>query len=49
MLKKIVEDIICFDIQMVAERIAPERTAPKEAILVENFREICLECPNHDE
>lgn len=42
-----IDEGICFDISMVAEHMAPERTAPDEAIQKENFREICLSCPNH--
>lgn len=48
-LKKKIEDSICFDISMVAEGIAPPRTAPTAAISVENFKEICLNCKNHKE
>lgn len=41
-----IEDGICFDISMVAEGMAPERTAPKEA-RVPGFKEICLNCKEH--
>ncbi len=46
-LKKKIEDSVCFDISMVAEGIAPQRTAPSEAISVEGFQKICLNCKNH--
>lgn len=42
-----IQDILCFDISMVAEELAPVKTAPKEAIEVPNFKAICLNCPNH--
>jgi len=45
--KKIDGDGECFDIAMVAEDNSPERFAPEEARQVENFKEICLKCPNH--
>ena len=41
-----IEDGICFDISMVAEGMAPERTAPKEA-RIPGFKEICLNCREH--
>lgn len=47
LLNKNIEDVICFDISMVAENMAPESTAPKEAIQVKGYKEICLNCPNH--
>jgi len=37
----------CFDIAMVAEDNAPAYTALQEAVTKENFKEICLKCPNH--
>ena len=45
--KEIDGDIECFDIAMVAEGNSPERFAPKEALEVENYKEICLDCKNH--
>lgn len=42
-----IEEEICFDITMVAERMAPEYTAPMEATIIENYRNKCLECENH--
>lgn len=47
LMKEKIDDGICFDISMVAEQMAPERTAPKKAIKTEGFRQICLDCPNH--
>ncbi len=39
----------CFDIHMVVEKLAPKRTAPQQVFEKENWREICLNCPNHRE
>ena len=46
-LKKKIEDSICFDISMVAEGIAPRWTAPDDAVIVDEFERICLNCKNH--
>ena len=37
----------CFDISMVVDDGAPAYTAPAEASEVENFKEVCKNCPNH--
>lgn len=47
LLEREIDDGICFDITMVAERMAPERTAPQEATKIDGYREICLNCINH--
>lgn len=47
LMEKEIEDGICFDISMVAENMAPERTAPEEARNKEGYRDICLKCKNH--
>lgn len=47
LMRKDIADEICFDIHMVVEGAAPIRTAPKDATDVENFKQICLKCPNH--
>lgn len=44
-----IEDVVCFDINMVAEGMAPEHTAPEDATKKTNYKEICLNCPNHRE
>lgn len=44
-----IEDVMCFDICMVAEGLAPARTAPERAVNAEEFKRICLECPKHRE
>jgi hypothetical protein len=46
--KEIDGDGVCFDIAMVAERYStPLPFIPKEAMQKEDWREICLNCPNH--
>lgn len=47
-LKKEISDGECFDISMVAERMAPERTVSREVRSVENYKEICLNCKDHN-
>ncbi|WP_352400136.1 hypothetical protein [Anaerotignum sp.] len=47
LLEREIDDGTCFDITMVAEHMAPERTAPKEATEIKGYREICLNCKNH--
>lgn len=42
-----IENEICFDISMVVDDGAPDWSAPKEALLVPNFKEICTKCPSH--
>lgn len=46
---EIIEDIVCFDICMVSEGLAPERTAPKRAIEKPDMKEICLKCKYHED
>lgn len=40
-------DGLCFDIAMVAEGLSPKSEAPDEVLVIRNFKEICLACPNH--
>ena len=42
-----IDDVICFDIHMVGEGGAPEFTAPRKAVRIPGYRDICLKCPNH--
>ena len=44
---EVVDDYFCFATSMVAEHAAPFRTLPDEVKKIANFREICLNCPNH--
>ena len=41
-----IDEGLCFDICMVAEGVAPERTVQREANKP-NMNEICLECKYH--
>lgn len=47
LLDKEIDDGICFDISLVAEKMAPEYTAPPEAVEIPDYKEKCLECKNH--
>ena len=47
-LQKEISDSECFDISMVAEGMAPEDTVSKEVRNVENYKEICLKCKDHN-
>ncbi len=47
LLKKNIDDGICFDISMVAEHLAPARTMPNEILEIKDYEKICLNCPNH--
>lgn len=49
LMNKEIENERCFDICMVAEGLAPERTAPEEAVKMPDFKNICLECEMHKE
>lgn len=42
-----IDDGVCFDISMVAEKMAPENTAPEEATKIPDYRNICLKCKHH--
>lgn len=42
-----IDDVICFDIHMVVEGVAPEYTAPEKAVRVPGYKDICLKCKNH--
>ena len=45
--KKEIEDIDCLDVQDVADRIRIPSILSKEILEIENFREICWNCPHH--
>lgn len=47
LMREIIEEGVCFDISMVAEGMAPTRTAPEKAVNTADFKRICLECPKH--
>lgn len=44
-----IEDVICFDIHMNVEGLAPDWTIPEAVRKVTGYKEICLKCPNHRE
>lgn len=43
-----IEEETCFDINMVADELAPERTIPKEVIKIMNYKEVCKHCKYHN-
>ena len=49
LLEKKIEDAVSFDIHMNVEGLAPDWTIPPKVLAVENYKEICLSCPNHRE
>lgn len=49
LMKGEIKDVVCFDISMVAEGMAPEHTAPEEVTKQMNYKKFCLNCPNHRE
>lgn len=48
-LKKQIDDAICYDIHMNVEGLAPDWTVPKEVLLVSEYKKICMKCGNHKE
>lgn len=42
-----IEHSLCFDISMVSEGMAPERTIDKKIRESPNYKEICMRCENH--
>mgnify|MGYP006925686635 FL=1 len=44
---EMIDDAVCFDIHMVVEDSAPNWTAPEKIVAIQNYKEICLNCPNH--
>ena len=47
LMEKEIEDSLCFDISMVSEGMAPERTVDTKIRKIQNYKEICLRCKNH--
>lgn len=47
LLKKEIEQLICYDIQLVAENVAPIWSALEEATNIKDFKCICLNCILH--
>ena len=48
-LKKKIDDAICYDIHMNAEGLAPDWTVSEEVRLVPEYEKICMACENHRE
>lgn len=48
LLEKQIDDGTCFDIHMVVEGLAPDRTAPEKAVNHPRRDEVCLKCEHHD-
>lgn len=49
LMEDMIDDVICFDIHMAIEGLAPKWTAPEKVFQNERYEEICLRCPNHRE
>lgn len=47
LMQGVIDDGICYDIHMVVDGMAPARTVPEKVLKVEDFKKICIECPNH--
>ncbi len=48
-LKRRIDDTICYDIHMNVEGLAPNWTVPKEVFGVSEYKKICMKCKNHRE
>jgi len=48
-LKKKIEEDVCFEVSMISEEMCPTHFAPDEILKVEDFKHICLKCKNHRE
>lgn len=48
-LKKQINDAICYDIHMNVEGLAPDWTIPEEILRVPEYKKICMKCKNHRE
>ena len=48
-LKKRIDDVLCYDIHMVTEGLAPGWTVPESVLFVPEYKEICMKCKNHKE
>lgn len=42
-----IDDEICFDIHMNVEGLAPDWTIPDKVIKKTDYKNVCLNCPNH--
>ena len=48
-LKKRIEEEVCFEVSMISEGMCPARFAPDEILAVKDYAQICLNCENHRE
>lgn len=48
-LKKQIDDAVCYDILMNVEGLAPDWIVPKEVFSVSEYKKICMNCENHKE
>lgn len=48
-LKKQIDDTVCYDIHMNVEGLLPDWGVPKEVVCVPEYKRICMECKNHKE
>ena len=48
-LKKPIDDAICYDIHMNVEGLASDWTVPEEVLSVSEYKKICMKCENHKE
>ena len=42
-----IDDERCFDIHMNVEGLAPDWTIPDKVIKKTDYKNVCLNCPNH--
>ena len=49
LLKKEIDDAVCYDIHMNVEGLAPNWTIPKEVLDTADYKDICMRCKNHKE
>ena len=45
-LKKQIDDTICYDIHMNVEGLLPDWGVPKEVVCIPDYKRICMECKN---
>ena len=48
-LKKQINDTVCYDVHMNVEGLAPDWTIPEEILQVPEYQKICMKCKNHRE
>lgn len=46
-MNKAIEEVVCFDICLVAEGTSPESELPIGFTLTDELAQRCLNCPNH--